>query len=414
MTSKDAYIRQLLELYMAGTITKSEMDQLFDDIKEHGVPEGVADYIARDLLDEGITPEMQSITEQVEQSLRSHLLMEKLERSEVQRQKMTRKRVYGWAAVTIGVLLLGAWFWFLLPSTDSSASNMELAMQMEGEFIEPAGNKATLLLPDGRRIVLDESREGIVVDGSRIVYQGDDAPVTALPELLSSQEVVLSTPRGGTYHVTLPDGTEVWLNASSTLTYPTQFTGNERRVRLEGEAYFDVQRMEREGTHIAFVVSTAQQEIEVLGTEFNVSAYPDETSATTLVTGAVGLTPQGGKEQVVLSPGEQGWVENDQIARLKVDVRDYVDWKNGEFVFRNERTDQVFQRLARWYDVDVAYEEESVLNERFSGTISRYGHLQTILDIMEEAGDLHFNVSDREVRVSRRKTSKIKNKLYEE
>jgi ferric-dicitrate binding protein FerR (iron transport regulator) len=255
------------------------------------------------------------------------------------------------------------------------------------EDLTPGTNKALITLSDGRVIELSEEQEGVIL-GEEMTY-GDGTLITQLDE----QKVVhatIETPRGGQYQITLIDGTKVWLNADTKLTYPSRFKGEARIVELEGEAYFDVSPLIVQGNKIPFLVKTAQQEIEVLGTQFNVSAYPDDDddTQTTLVEGAVRV--YSGQTILLLKPGEQGISNAKGLNKKAVDVGQYIAWKNNEFVFEETELKEALKMLSRWYDFDIN------LNNIFPkthlyGSISREKNLTEVLKIMESSG-LKFKI----------------------
>lgn len=288
-----------------------------------------------------------------------------------------RKIAWTWAAaaaVVVGVSL-AIWQW-----ADPYGVKPETA-QLELTDIAPGGNRATLKLADGRTIDLSEVQQGIIVgDGIRYL---DGTQVLENGKLKMENETLtfnsIATPKGGTYQVTLPDDTKVWLNAASTLTYPQQFGPHERRVILSGEAYFDVSP----NKHKPFRVESRGQEIEVVGTAFNVSAYPDEEEAkTTLVEGAVRLAAN--RENVTLKPGQQGTLTTGTIRVEAVDVAPYVGWKDNEFVFDGIALPDAMKQLSRWYDMEVVYEGDIPVLP-FYGSFSRLLPLSETLAILKEA-----------------------------
>lgn len=395
MRTGDPYIQQLFEKYIQGIISEKEMEEMLAYFKTHGVPEDI-DGILMEEMQQVIRDDdtLGQLTGRVEDRLRARL--------QVRQQTSWIKPIRTWipyaaAVVIAGVLLWGVdRFYLTNPIGDMVAESATLSE----EEISPAGNRASLVLSDGRVIALDEDEQGIVLDGQRITYQGGNSTLLDLGSQSPVESITLSTPRGGTYKMTLPDGTLVWLNAGSTLTYPSRFAEDERIVHLDGEAYFSVKQQQGSNGLMPFKVVSTQQTIDVLGTEFNVSAYADETETrTTLVEGRVSIRSAGQLEDLILLPGEQSLVQVNHLSKFRVDVRDYTDWKNGEFVFRNESAPQVLRRIARWYDVDLEYSGDGSFDEKYSGTISRYGELQTVLDIMAEAGSLRFAIQDRTVEV---------------
>lgn len=268
--------------------------------------------------------------------------------------------------VAAAVAVLVAVGWLLLGDLRQQPSETGLAVTE----ILPGGNRATLTLADGRSIDLDEVQAGIRVDADDITYA--DGASLGLPP---SEELVLTTPRGGTYQVTLSDGSNVWLNANSTLKYPSRFQGDERVVELTGEAYFDVEKGEA-----PFRVLSKGQTVEVLGTQFNISAYADEPETkTTLVEGKVRLRAGDTDASVSLVPGEQGTLTASSLTKQHVDVQQYTAWKDGYFAFNNTPIDAVMKQLGRWYDIEVRY-EGTIPTDRFDGEISRELTLQQVLN----------------------------------
>ena len=282
------------------------------------------------------------------------------------------------AAIFI-VGLVGIWYFY---EGSSIAVKTERHAHIPVD-IAPGGNRAILTLANGRTVNLSETQKGIVVDddiryndGSSVVGEQEDKLISIPP---FARSLMLSTPKGGTYQITLSDGTQVWLNAASTLTYPEQFADNERAVRLEGEAYFSVVKDE----HRPFRIKSRGQEIVVLGTEFNVSAYHDDvTEGTTLVEGSVLLQSALSGENTQLFAREQGLIKKGTIKKQTVDPTPFVAWKNGDFYFDNTSLVDMMKQIERWYDVDVIYEGQ-VPQERFSGGMSRNVTLQTVLQLLK-------------------------------
>ncbi len=289
-----------------------------------------------------------------------------------------------WASVAAALLIVGMSVLWYVAGKDVQQDTI---VNLKTHDIDPGGNRATLTLADGQSIALSEAEAGIVVGAERITYQDGTAAVAVLEDKNTTKPKMLSltTPRGGTYRVTLPDGTKVWLNAASTLSYPNRFVGNERRVTLSGEGYFEVVKDESK----PFRVESRGQQVEVLGTQFNISAYPDEAATkTTLVEGAVRLGSNAA--DITLSPGEQGILYDGKIQVEAVNVATYVGWKNGEFVFNGIELHDAMMQLSRWYDLEVVYEGE-ISPTPFYGSFSRSSTLAKTLDILKEA-KVNFSV----------------------
>src|SRR5690606_290178 len=205
---------------------------------------------------------------------------------------------------------------------------------------------------------------------------------------LATQMQTLTVPHGGTYQLTLPDGTNVWLNAASTLKYPGRFDDNERVVELEGEAYFSVSKIEnkRTGKTIPFKVLSAGQVVQVLGTEFNVLAYPDEPEVkTTLVEGSVRIGTLPGNASVVLLPGEQSTVSTQGVVKkAKVSLKKEIAWKSDVFYFEKTSFAELMRQAGRWYGIEIRYTGD-VPRASFSGVMSRRVSLKTLIEFLGES-----------------------------
>lgn len=267
--------------------------------------------------------------------------------------------------------------------------------------ILPGGNKATLTLADGSVINLDNSKNGTLSNKNNIAVNkvADGQVIYNSTQVNSTAEVsnynIISTPRGGQYTIILADGTKVWLNAATTLKFPAVFAGNERRVELNGEAYFEVAKNKAK----PFKVSVNNMTVEVLGTHFNVMGYSDDnTTQTTLIEGSVKLT--NGSNKAVLKPGEQGVLRKEQSVFnvQNVNTDDVVAWKNGYFTFKNEDIRVVMKKVSRWYDVDVVY-HGNLGKKSFGGSVSRFENVSELLKTIELTGAVHFNVGGRRISV---------------
>jgi len=269
--------------------------------------------------------------------------------------------------------------------------------------IVPGNYGATLTLANGKKIRLAEASNGqlakeagIVISKStdgRLIYEIE-------PQVSGSEQAntinTLSTQKGETYQVRLPDGSLVYLNAASSLTYNAALIQNGQRiVKLEGEGYFEIAK----DRYHPFIVKTNKQEVEVLGTHFNISSYADdEAEKTTLLEGSVQLTAFGIKK--ILKPGEQGKLENGKISIYKTDPNLAVAWKNNEFVFESESIESLMKLVERWYNVEVVYIGEKT-KETFSGEVSRFDNISKLLNIVESTNAAHFEIKGRKIYVSR-------------
>jgi len=248
----------------------------------------------------------------------------------------------------------------------------------------PGSNKAVLTLADGSKIILDHAGEGVLArQGNIVINKAGDGQLVydASKSPLSTDNAVvayntISTPRGGNYHVILPDGSKVWLNSASSISFPTAFNGDERNVTITGEAYFEV----ASNIHKRFNVKANGMSVQVLGTHFNVMAYDDEASVkTTLLEGSVKVI--SGLVSNVIKPGEQAQVAVGKINVTTANLEEAVAWKNGYFYFKDTDIKTVMRQISRWYDVDVQY-RGAVPETVFSGKMYKNVNASKVLEIL--------------------------------
>lgn len=287
------------------------------------------------------------------------------------------------------ILLVSGWF-FLYPGKQNGKLDNTKIQPFKTD-IQPGGFGATLTLANGRSIALDSAKLGVSV-GQAITYE-DGSNVLGKEEILAPVVSLLtaSTNKGQTYSFTLPDGTKVWLNADSRLTFPSRFVGNKRKVTLEGEGYFVVKHQ----VNNSFFVESKGQLVEDLGTAFNIQAYPDESVVkTTLLEGAVKVNTRR------IEPGEQTICSSSgDLIVEKADVFKVIAWKQGDFVFRGEPLEEVLRTVARWYDIEVKYDRDDAKRITVGGSISRSKTIRSVLNLMERTGKVRFNVTGRVVTV---------------
>lgn len=298
-------------------------------------------------------------------------------------------------AAVVLPLFIAAVSFYLIWESGGEASMVEVIK------IKPGVKKAELVLADGQRVMLDAGTmdslvkvkgENIVKSEDCIFYLGEENG----GELVYNE---MRVPRGGEFKVKLQDGTLVYLNSDSELRYPVRFVGKERRVYLSGEAYFEV----RKDTVKPFTVVMDDSEVRVLGTEFNVRAYKDESyQFTTLVSGKV-LFTTGSRQRVELLPNEQGVLdERGSLKKEKVDVCIYTAWKDGNFVFRKQRLEDIMKIVERWYDLRVNFEDEWCKDVTFSGNVERYEDFGRMAEMLEATGSVKFSMKDNEINISKR------------
>lgn len=296
-------------------------------------------------------------------------------------RSLYRAPLLRYAAVLVGFMMLAGTVWLWLGRTDTSR---QIVQQ---EDILPGQDKAMLTLADGSLISLSDVRSGIIALQQGVqVEKTEDGEVryrTGDQQQQTAETNTVSTPNGGQYRITLPDGSKAWLNASSSLTYPVQFSDNERRVKMTGEVYFEIARLKkpRSKENVPFYVQTEKQQIRVLGTHFNVNAYNNEPAVrTTLVEGSVRVEARHG-QSVLLRPGEQA-VLTDNIEVQRADIQQQLAWKDGDFIFKGETLESILRQVARWYDIEVEYPTH-LGKLRYNGMISRSQPLSIIVEMLQ-------------------------------
>ena len=270
----------------------------------------------------------------------------------------------------------------------------EHAITAKTKDAKPEGNSAVLTLSDGREINLSTTQEGIIISDD-ILYGDSSAVLSNETESikdrsdLKNYQLKLATPNGVSYRVTLADGTQVWLNAGSTLYYPVKFGDAERIVELQGEAYFDVtsKTNKRTKSKVPFIVKTNGQNVRVIGTQFNISAYEEDAETlTTLVGGKVAVGKSavkgGTRKETILKPGQQSInnLANDILVK-QVDVTPFIAWKDGLFYFKNTPFEEIMKQIARWYNVEVIY-KKGIPKETFTGKMNRSLSLSSVLELL--------------------------------
>lgn len=267
----------------------------------------------------------------------------------------------------------------------------------------PGKERAILKLLDGKTVILDSTLKSSVIalgtnvriemDSNRLLrYSPSDS--IAIPDANKNNELII--PKGGEYQIMLADGTKVWLNSASKLTFPQYFTGSERRVTLSGEAFFEVAR----DTKKPFIVETARMDVKVLGTRFNVNAYEDnEVVSATLVDGSVEVS-SGNRQTIRLVPGEQACDKGGGLEKREVNVRLYTSWIDGKFMFNNTELEEIAKQISRWYDVQIFFSNENVKKVRFTGAIMKFKPLDDLIRMIEKTSQVRFSVKNKTIIIS--------------
>jgi ferric-dicitrate binding protein FerR (iron transport regulator) len=369
----------------------------------------------QELINTGDLQWQEGEVESVQETMEANLLQSITAAEEIPYTPVKRLRAgTWWAAAAVLIIVSGAGYYLMNKQPAASG----VATKELINDVAPGTNKAVLTLADGTTIDLDDAANGMIAkqdnaevlkpEEGQLVYSPDDSNNGEGPLSWNT----LATPRSGQYQLALPDGTKVWLNAESSIHYPITFRGNERRVQITGEAYFEVAHNPK----MPFIVEKGEMRVEVLGTHFNVNAYNDESAIkTTLLEGKVKVVNgKSVREQsaendhtAILRPGEQAVIPagsektkhsgNNRIQVRKTDVDDVVAWKKGLFHFESADVRTVMRQLARWYDVEVVYQGASVKNDPLFVEISRNTRLSDVLKVLEESGSAKFSIQGRKV-----------------
>lgn len=303
---------------------------------------------------------------------------------------------YRWVAAAVLLIVASSISIVIFNSKERSKAIVKNTNVQKNQDRMPGGDRAVLVLSDGRTITLDSAGNGMLAQqGNTKIIKKTDGQLEYNTADNNADQVVynlLQTPRGGQYKITLPDGSKVWLNAASSLRYPVVFAGKERRVEITGEAYFEVAK----DASKPFKVKLNDMEVEVLGTHFNINGYEDEDIVrTTLLEGKVKILAS--KSSGYLLPGQQAQLNSSGNIKVlnNVNLDETVAWKDGNFQFENSDIKAVMRQLARWYDVDVSYKGD--LNKHFIGSISRNVNLSQVLSMLQQTGEVKFKIEEKKL-----------------
>ncbi|MBO9632911.1 MAG: FecR domain-containing protein [Chitinophagaceae bacterium] len=387
MQQRAAY---LLERFISGSISHAELAELHE-LTESSAPEmqqGIQQWLESREADPAYDPA------KWQQVLGTILNADKQQKIPVI-VPVYKRAWFRYAAAAVVVMAVGLTYWLSGTDTTKLKQAGETVAQKE---VPPGKDGAILTLADGSTVVLDTMGNGLVArqNGSHVVLE--NGKITYYSETASQAMVynTMTTPRGRQFNLTLPDGTRVWLNAESSLRFPTAFTGDDRKVEVSGEAFFEVAQMKDKPFRVSI---TNGPEVEVLGTTFNVNAYADEPSInTTLLEGSVKVVakvnPELNGNTVVLKPGQQAQSEagSGKGLRIKhVDLDEVVAWKEGAFSFNDADLKTVMRQLCRWYNVDVEYAGELPEMKPFTGKMGRSLPLADVLAELKDY-DVKFRI----------------------
>jgi len=381
-TEKDGYkqhILQIIEHLQSGDATTAEIREI-DEWYEHSATD--ARYA------EGMSS---SEKLQAKDKMLS-AINDKISSLESPAKKISLYSTIGKFSIAAAVFIIAfAGFYFY------QLQRRERIVQIAHTKITPGKNKAVLTLGNGEKISLTDASNGQIAtqSGIKIVKTKSGQLIYEISGAADNKTVEynsIEAPVGGQWQVILPDQSRVWLNALSSITYPTRFTNGERRVKITGEAYFEIAHRKK----MPFRVQSKGQTVEVLGTHFNIAAYSDEKlMKTTLLEGSVKISNQG--RTALLIPGQQAQVDDQSLKVTNhIDLDDVIAWKNGYFKF-NENVESIMNKIARWYNVEVVYEYKPDTKIGFGGEISRNRDLKEVLETIEYSGKVHFRTEGRRI-----------------
>ncbi|MFT3750330.1 MAG: FecR family protein [Agriterribacter sp.] len=405
MTETDFKI--LLERYLNDSISMEELPQFLTSLREYKNNLQLKDAIQKALSDksfEGISDKSRGdiIFQKIMQAaIEDAPAITVADTTDVNRTRKTS--VFKWlsAAAILVIAVSGVYYFLSQQKKEHTVASVKKTTPDVMGDVRPGGNKAILKLADGTSIALDDAANGtIAAQGNTTVQKLGDGE---LAYNKTAQKIsiplynTISTPRGGQYSVTLPDGSRVWLNAASSLYFPTVFTGKERNVTLTGEAYFEIAH----NSSMPFKVQVNNMTVEVLGTHFNIMAYDNEDAThTTLLEGSVKVILNNNENAgIKLVPGKQASLKKGSSAFNVHDTdTDIVTaWKNGMFQFNGDNIQTIMRQIERWYDVEVNYSGK-IPHGHYSGAVGRDNNLLKVLRIFEET-DLRFNVEGKKLTV---------------
>lgn len=382
-------IRYLLEQYMLGRLSREEEARLQEYATEKYEREML--HVFREMLEDG-APEAVAWEEPQLRALSEAILS-------VDRPKPVYKmRTMVWAvAASLLLLILGAaWFTYTRRPDYRALAGQSQEQRLENDVSPPSGSRSTLVLAGGKRINLDSVSAGTLMkQGNTDLLKSDSGRITYKEHDQASDRVLyntLETSKGGHTSIVLADGTKVWLDAMSSLRFPTAFRGPDRRIELTGQAYFEVAR---DPSH-PFVVDFKKAVVGVLGTSFNIKAYDDEnTGIVTLVDGSVKISGNGA--EALLEPGQQASVkaQGGIVTTDHADLEEALAWKNGYFILHGLDMASVLKQASRWYDVDI--ENLKTDNPRFFGEVPRNTPLSDLLKAMELSGKVKFAIEEKKI-----------------
>jgi transmembrane sensor len=389
LQTKD-YLKELLLKQIQGTISQTEKQELFKYTSDNNYAE-VLKKLIYELSEE--TEIKAEYKEEKWEGIIQQILAHK--QAEIIPLKNTWARRWWAAAAAVVVLGTGGYFYFNKTGKENQLT--EINQLAKNDVAAPKNNRATITLANGQKVFLDSAANGtLATQGNIQIKKSGDGIIEYNGNGQPKKEIeynTLTNPRGSkVIDITLSDGTQVWLNAESSLKYPVAFTGNERQVEITGEAYFEVTHNEKK----PFIVKKNETEVQVLGTHFNVNAFDDESAINiTLLQGSVKVSKGNNKQ--LLHPGEQAQVSSLIKINKTIDTADVMSWKNGRFLFSNADIKTIMRQMSRWYDVEVTYQDD--IPDTYTVTVPRNVPVSQLFHYIQLSGGVHFDIDGKKITV---------------
>ncbi|MDR2275968.1 MAG: FecR domain-containing protein [Sphingobacterium sp.] len=385
MAQRSPEITNLFDKYLNGTATKEETYLLLDyfNIDEH--TDQLKDLILKQF---NTTLPVDYNEEQI------NSMVVKLDKAILNNELPSRKRLFlkqivWWTSAAI--ILFAGTLTYIIWSFEKDY----FMQKIEVAEILPGGNKATLIIDGQKRIDLSELEGTLTTKDGKILYIGGNN----IAAINNATRASIETPRAGQYKLILEDGTKIWLNAESKVSYPIRFTGNERRIVISGEVYLEVAKNDKQRS---FFVETDKQVIQVLGTKFNIRAYPDnDFQATTLLEGSVMVEDKYRKESQIIKPGQQAYTTSLGTDIRSVDTEDFIGWTSDLIMLNSLNLQEVTHELERWYDVKFEPISSDIGKKRVFGSIKRNAPLKDILLALESSYNVQFTIKERRISIDK-------------
>lgn len=391
---KDHFLK-IVEKYHSGNASREELEFLDAYYQVFGLSDGYTDALSEE--------DRLLLKIELKNSIKKNIAASQQGRIKSDKWNVIRWTISAAAAI---IICIGVGLYYF---PEERISNPIVKRVTENEII-PGGNKAVLTLANGEKISLTDADNGTLAEqaGIKVVKTTDGQLVYEVRHLeggrtersLPAVEMTyntIETPKGGRYQVRLPDGSNVWLNAASKLTFPSSFiTHKSRMVELSGEAYFEIAKDKEH----PFIVKTYNQVVEVFGTQFNINSYVDEPDVkTTLLEGSIKVSENKGIDKI-LKPGQQSTITSSGLKVENVDIDLAVAWKNNQFVFESDDIQYIMRMIARWYNVEVEY-VGAIPKNKFGGAVSRFENVSEVLKSLESTGRVKFKIEGRRILVSK-------------